>query len=334
MRLCAENALSLTVFGTVSETAPLGPQHTDALLDVLRDAADTDLGILWDTLDAVGLSYRCRPNRYNRTAALTLDFAGAQVSPPMEPAVDDLDIRNDVTVTRRDGTSARARLATGRLSTLAPPAGVGTYDDQVTVNTAGEGKMLEDQAGWRLHLGTVDDDRFPRVSVELNANPGLAAAVAALRVGHRLALTNLPDHLSVDDASLVIEGWSEVIETYGRVITFNCSPEAPWRVLVYQAAAGATPHKYDAGGSTLSALVTSTATSLSVATATGHPLWTTTAGEMGFDIECEGERMTVSAISGAASPQTFTVVRSVNGVVKGHPAGAVIRLWQPPTIAL
>ena len=74
-------------------------------------------------------------------------------------------------------------------------------------------------------------------------------------------------------------------------------------------------------------------TSLSVSTSTG-PVWTTNAGHVPFDINIGGERMTVTAISGATSPQTFTVTRAVNGVEKHHSAGASVRLWQPLTLGL
>jgi len=211
---------------------------------------------------------------------------------------------------------------------------VGTYDEQVTVNVAGDGKMLEDQAGWRLRLGTVDEERWPQLSVDLDANPSLAAAVDALRVGDRVAVLDLPDHLSVEPLSLIVEGWTETLLGFRRVITFNCSPESPQRVAVYQAAAGSSVHKYDSDGSTLASGITATATSLSVAIATARPLWTTAGGEMGFDVAIGGERMTVTAISGGASPQTFTVVRSVNGVVKSHSSGAEVRLWQTPVYSL
>jgi hypothetical protein len=44
--------------------------------------------------------------------------------------------------------------------------------------------------------------------------------------------------------------------------------------------------------------------------------------------------MTVSAISGASSPQTFTVTRSVNGIVKAHAAGATVLVYRPLVAAL
>jgi hypothetical protein len=41
----------------------------------------------------------------------------------------------------------------------------------------------------------------------------------------------------------------------------------------------------------------------------------------------------VTAISGASSPQTFTVTRSVNGVVKSQAAATAVQLFRRPTVA-
>lgn len=74
--------------------------------------------------------------------------------------------------------------------------------------------------------------------------------------------------------------------------------------------------------------VSETDTTLNVATTLG-PIWTTTPAEFPFDVVCGGERMTVTTITGTTSPQTFTVIRSVNGVVKGHAAGSAVALADP-----
>jgi hypothetical protein len=64
-------------------------------------------------------------------------------------------------------------------------------------------------------------------------------------------------------------------------------------------------------------------------------VWTTDSAEFPFDIYVGGERMTVSAIGAAISElQTFTVTRSVNGVVKEHAIGTPVRLWTPARLAL
>ena len=42
----------------------------------------------------------------------------------------------------------------------------------------------------------------------------------------------------------------------------------------------------------------------------------------------------MTAVAGASSPQTFTVTRSVNGVVKAHNSGAAVALFTPPVAAM
>lgn len=74
---------------------------------------------------------------------------------------------------------------------------------------------------------------------------------------------------------------------------------------------------------------------------TGGVLWTTSSGDWntglnggGLFIVIGGEEMRVSAITGASSPQTFTVVRSVNGVTKAHSAGAEVHTRYPTRVGL
>ena len=81
--------------------------------------------------------------------------------------------------------------------------------------------------------------------------------------------------------------------------------------------------------------MSSSATTLSVATTnSGSPLWTTAAADFPFDVTIAGEQITVTNITGTSSPQTFTVTRSVNGVVKAQSAGAAVALFHAPILAL
>jgi hypothetical protein len=80
--------------------------------------------------------------------------------------------------------------------------------------------------------------------------------------------------------------------------------------------------------------VSSSATSLSFVTASGYPIWTTSAGDFPFDVMIAGERCTVTNITGSVSPQAATVARSVNGVVKAHASGASVNVYPPPVTGL
>jgi len=128
----------------------------------------------------------------------------------------------------------------------------------------------------------------------------------------------------------LLEGYDETLSLFNWEVGFNGSPALPWEVGVRN---DATRGKRDTAGSQLASGITTTATSLSVATTLG-PLWSDVDADDGFDINIGGERMTVTDISGTTSPQTFTVVRSINGVVKAHSTAAAVSLWRATVRAL
>lgn len=68
-RLCAEEEIPFTVAlptADLDDTALMGPQGAETLLDLLREAAQVDGGILHETREEVGLSYRPRTSLYNQ----------------------------------------------------------------------------------------------------------------------------------------------------------------------------------------------------------------------------------------------------------------------------
>lgn len=334
-RLCSEEGIAFQSIGDLDDTAAMGTQGVATLLDLIKEAAAADLGVLYETTSALGLGYRARTSLYNQDAALALDYAAKHLFGELVPVDDDLYTRNDRTVTRTGGSSARAVLETGPLSVLAPPNGVGRYDDQTTLNVRAD-TQLADQAWWRLHLGTVDEARYPQITVHLmrqvfRESTTLRPNTLDLRPGDRVTITNLPAWLPPDDASQLVVGWSEQIDKFEHVITLNTVPESPWRVATV---GGGTTVRVGTDGSELAAGVDTDDTSLSV-TVTDGALWTTDAGEFPFDIRVGGEVMTLSGISGSSSPQTFAVsARSVNGVIKAHLPGTAVALAHAATVAL
>lgn len=94
------------------------------------------------------------------------------------------------------------------------------------------------------------------------------------------------------------------------------------------------PAKAGTDGSELAAGVDADDATLSV-TVTAGPRWTTDPSEMPILIDVGGEHMSVTAISGTSSPQTFTIgARSVNGVVMAHTAGTAVSLARRPPASL
>lgn len=325
-RLCSDAGILFALTGTSTTLMDLQPAST--FVDALRSCEAADGGILSDGGSGGGLVYLARGSRYNLTAAFTLDSSLYQLAPPFQPIEDDQRRRNDWTVSRSGGGSGRFVDATSPQGTAA----VGLYDDSTTLGVASDADLI-DQAAWRVHLGTVESMRYPTVTINLRARPELVTAWLAAGLGSRITLRNLPSQHGPGDVDLVVEGWSEVCDGFEWLVSINAGAYEPWRINVV---ADAQLGRLDTGGSTLSSSATATTTSLSVATSTG-PIWTTTAtfpADFPFSIGIDGEQITVTAISGSSSPQTFTVIRAVNAVTKAHLTAANVALWKPGVLAL
>lgn len=228
-RLETQTGVSITVFDAGANTIEHGAQPDGTLLEVLRATEKADAGgILRDSLTTLGLVYITRDARYNdNQPLLTLDYGAGELTPPIEPTDDDQQLRNDVKVNRISGSSARATLASGALSTADYPDGVGPYpfEDSYAVYSDAQLPYL---AGWILALGTIDETRFPAVTVDLVKNPHLVTDTEALRPGSRLRIENLPAYAGATDVDLQVIGWRENLSATHRTITFVCTPGSIW----------------------------------------------------------------------------------------------------------
>lgn len=324
--------------GSLPDTAIMGPQYSEAMLTQMRDAEGTDFGMLAEPRDALGLQYRTHRSLYNQDPAFILQYGGGHIAPPFEPVDDDQLTRNDITAVRRDGDSYRVQQTAGALSVAAPPDGVGRYRDEQTVNVETD-DMLAPVAGWLLHLGTLDEARYPSLKVNLLApdiNDALEAQILAADLGDRIVIQGAEAANIYDDVSLIILGYSELIGPVEHVLTFNCAPGASYEVLELD---DAESRISSGDASWVDAALTTTATSMSViATVDAQTLWTTDPAQFPLSVMVGGEEMTVTAISGTTPgvAQIFTVVRSVNGVVKAHAPGldTIVRLKREAVIAL
>jgi hypothetical protein len=81
----------------------------------------------------------------------------------------------------------------------------------------------------------------------------------------------------------------------------------------------------------LAASLNTTATST---TTTTTPLMTTDPGDFPLNVMCGGERITITACTGSSNPQTLTLIRSVNGVVKSHLSGDAVTIDAAMALAL
>jgi hypothetical protein len=326
-RVCAEEGIPFETLASRSST--MGAQGFDSFPGILRAAESAGGGVLYEK--RWGLAYQSLGERYNATVGLALDLAQGHIAELPEPADDDQRTRNLWTASRPDGSEYTAEQTTGPMGTGS--SGPGVYDDSIEVNVETD-NQLSSHAGWRVHLGTIDEDRWPELGLNFTRNPGLIDAWTSLGYGARANVANPLPQMPPDALDLVIEGHAERFDPKVWTASINASPASAYRVVVVGSTNG-NLGRVDAANSTLAADVTDVATTISVASP--GALWVT--GAVNFDIGVGGEQMTVTNISGGSSPQTFTVTRSVNGVVKAQPAtvggqSTKVSLWKVPVYAL
>jgi hypothetical protein len=272
-------------YSTAPGDEQAGVQARATVLELMRAAGEVDEGILCEQRDVLGIRLVQRASMYNQTPALVMSYTGSDgLVSPLDPVDDDQSVTNDVTVSRSGGSSARVTLNEGALSTAAPPDGIGLYD---TAHTLG---LYDDtqpalHAGWKLHLGTWDETRFPQVTVNLANAPSSIDDAAAVDVGSRVQITNPPVWLPPDTLDLLCQGYSEVLDQFTWTITYNCTPYGPFNV----ARVGDTTYgKADTAGSELAAAMTSSATTAYVLTTSG-PEWTTSPAQFPIPLRVAGE---------------------------------------------
>ncbi|WP_432164859.1 hypothetical protein [Streptomyces sp. bgisy031] len=289
-RLSVEESIPLTRIPGPLSTERVGPQRPETLVDLLRSAAEADGGMLLESQDRLGLLYRDRSSLYTQEPALTLAYRGGGLAPPLEPVDDDSATRNDITVTRDGGSSARAVLEEGALSVQDPPDGIGLYDESTSLSLADD-TQPEPHAYWRLHLGTYDGARYPSVRVLLHRAPELIPSVLALREGDLIRLTGLPPWVAYGPVDLLVTGWSETMLPRTWEITFTCVPAGPWMTAK---ADHPVYGKADTDGSALAGPITATDTAVPVR-ATAGPPWTTDPQETPIEVQFGGEVARVDA---------------------------------------
>lgn len=345
-RLCNEEEISFISPGSIDDTVGMGFQKTNNLTDLIQECATTSAGLLYEPRDQIGIGFHARKTLYGKDPALTLDANNYELSSQLIPTDDDRNIFNDVVVTSTSDTSAHVTLDEGPMSTQAPPDGVGRYDTSITVNQVSDGfqgatvlnaeATLQSLAGWKLHEGTVDEPRYPNVSVNLRHSTftdsvGNMNSALSLDIGSVLHIENPPAWSPQETVRALIQGYTEILGAFEHDITFNTSPMSVWDVPELNSAEAVL----DSDEATLTSAVGPSDTTLSVTT-TGQ-VWVDSAAysdQFPLSVEVEGETMTVTAITGTTSPQDFTVTRSVNGVTKSLSSGATVSLAQPAYLGL
>lgn len=336
VRAAAEAGVTVDV-SDVSHAHPtrMGVQPVGTAAEVIAAAIEVDGGMLSESRDSEDLLYRRRVSLYNQTP-LTLDYGAGLLVPPVAPVDDDELARNDITIRRTDGGSARATQTTGPLAALPPPDGVGVYQDERTLLLMSDAQ-LADHVGWTLHLGTVDEPRVPGLTVQLaapawQADPAALDAALAVDAGDVIDVVGLPDWLAADlpRLRLLITEYTETLTAHGWQIMWTGDPATPWDV-----AAADGPQRVPADGSTIAA-VSDTALTLTLTSTAANGPWSVDPADFPMDLRIGGgERVTATGITGTGLTQTVTLsARAVNGVSRAWPDGTEVQVWAPAVTPL
>lgn len=326
-RLCAESAIDATVMGTA--TTLMGPQKPAKLMDLIKECAATEDGLVFDKVDELTTVFRTRASRYNQAIALTLN-ANADIVPPFTERVDNVGVANVINIEDRGGSVGQLSLTTGTMSSLPYPAGIGPFKGgalpDVKVNLDNPGQDMPAMLSWYLARGTVPGPRWPSVTIEVGLrSPALQTAAAAIEIGDRIQVTNR----MADPIDLHVIGIREEIDIYTWKFTFTCIPGAAFDT----GSEDDTTHRLQALASTIKTAPTgTTGTSMVVGSADPDDVWSQTS--LPYPIIVTGEKMIVTAataptlVSGTWR-QTLTVTRAANGVPKTHAVGESVYVFAP-----
>lgn len=299
-RLASEEGVDVVIHGWTSETEEMGPQGPSTFLNILRDCADADEGMLVEARETFAVKFIGLASLTNQQPTVTLTYPN-HIQPGLQPEPDDLNVENDVTVTRSLGSSGRVEVTSGALSVNAPPNGVNRYETSYELDIYSDDRT-DDHAGWKAHLGTWDEERYSDVPVWVSATPSLFGVLSLLDVGTVLRITNNQNSshkLPPGDIDLLIKGYEEFINQRRWESSFNGVPYGPYRVGFVEDAAS-VQDRLDTSDSVLQSSITSTATSMNVTSRDGV-FWTRTGSDYPFDLSMGGERITATAATGVVA---------------------------------
>lgn len=333
IRLAAEENVAMEVTGVYANTEAMGPQTSKTLPDLFAECWDADGGIGGDSRDSLALHYRTRVDMERRQDIELSWTADRHFSRELEAADDDLGFANDVTVTRSSsGSSANFVITDGNTSISDPPDGVGRYEVGYSLNAYTD-ERLQSIAGWIALAASWDQDRYPALGIAMHrsvvlADNDLFERLMALNLGDTATVIDFPDWMPPDDVPEIVQGYTETLSKFLWEIECAATPGGAYQA-VPLLGSDAFPVRLDATTHSTGASLTTTATSVSLVTPSGSAVWVDSAtypSEFPISLVIDGEVVSLTAVTGTTSPQTGTITRSVNGVVKSHSPGALVRL--------
>lgn len=260
---------------------------------------------------------------------MTLDAEADLDGSVYAPSFDSLTLVNSSTATRDGGTP----------QTYVDDISVSTYDLSSDTLTSYASTDADAYGLAQSHVAAnaYPGFRLPQVGVDLltATTVGLYAELAAVEIGSRIRVVNLPKAMGpATQIDVIVEGWAETVAPDQYTVVFDTSPaDNPARGVYDDTAYG----RYQCSGQTLNVSITNAGTTVVIATGAGLPTFTTVSARYPLQIQVGAEVMTLTAApGGAASPQTFTgVTRGVAGTsASAQASGAVVKLSPAATYTL
>lgn len=295
-RIAREEGYQARIWGYHGSSVAMGNQPVATFSSILQECETADGGMIFEPRESLSLGYRPLSSIVNQSPTATAHYTSAELSAPIEPMDDMQRVTNDVTASRTSGSSSHQTLATGGLSTQAPPNGINPRPTSFTVNVQSD-DQLDDEANWALHIGTVDELLYPVLAFKMSRS-ATPAAIQDLDIGDYIKITNTTAVFPPGDVNQIVEGFTENAGGFTWDINPVTMPESPFEVAVTD---NASFDRVDTDGSVLASALTSSGTTMPVLNP-GGAAWTTAGGDVPFDIVTGGERMTVTAVGTSSRP--------------------------------
>lgn len=199
----------------------------------------------------------------------------------------------------------------------------GSVGIQQTVNSL-DPESLQDGAEYLLYQNKQPLQRLAALPVDVGANPSAFASLLGLDLGTAVTVNRRPSAAPVISQVGYVE---QVQWTIGDDRSCQWSGQVSNALAHYFGALDSTAYgRLGADGNTLNAAITSTATSLAVATAAGKAVFSNSSSDYPMNILVDAEQITLTAApGGSTSPQMFTVTRGANGTTPAaHSSGAAV----------
>lgn len=310
------------------------PQEGQSVFAAAQDLMDTEGGgsVVYVAPDG---KVRFTNRNYRKAVApkLTVDADDDLGGDVFEPDFSDEQVVNQVQGQRATATGTASIQV---VDDLASQDAVGLVSQSFT-SYARSSVDVRANAEQRLASRREPGYRISQVAVDLSTavTDGITTSVASVEIGDRIRVTNL--YAAAAPAStvdLIVEGWSDQFSNEKYIVTFDTSPADQPAMGIFD---NAVYGRFAADGNTLNATITSSATTLAIATATSKATFTTSGAAYPLTVRIDTEEIRLNtAPSGSTSPQTFTgITRGLNGTgAAAHTAAASVALVPTATFTL